>query len=181
MMKRKENVLYLCLAVMGLLTSCMPLIPAEAPFAVTATPAATATTEIISTDTAVLIRTPGYAGVIFTAETAAEFITWLDEPADTTWTPTADDIAILEAELVPYLQFNESTQLWERLLAYKRQYFGLVRADEKLIYANFFCDAPGIKWEETAVIVEDGGDCYFQVIFNADTNTFVSLSINGES
>jgi hypothetical protein len=34
---------------------------------------------------------------------------------------------------------------------------------------------------ETAVVVLDGGDCYFQVIYNADANTFVSLSINGEA
>jgi hypothetical protein len=56
-----------------------------------------------------------------------------------------------------------------------------VQADEELIFANFFCETHGEDWRETAVVVLDGGDCYFQVIYNADANVYSSLWINGES
>jgi hypothetical protein len=135
---------------------------------------------------ATLIDTDSYSGAIFSADKTAEFITWLDEPADSFWTPTEEDIANFEDGLAAFLQensseYNDTTNILENLSEYKRQYFGLVRADEALVLANFFCGTHGEDWGETAVIVDDGGDCYFQVIFNADANTFVSLSINGES
>ncbi|MCP5097072.1 MAG: hypothetical protein GY943_16105, partial [Chloroflexi bacterium] len=50
-MKRKQNMLYLCLAAMGLLSACVPLIPADAPLGATATPAVLA--DCFQTGTAV--------------------------------------------------------------------------------------------------------------------------------
>jgi hypothetical protein len=132
------------------------------------------------------IDADSYTGVIFPAEKTAEFITWFGAPADSFWTPTEEDVANLEAGLVAFLQesnneYNDTTNMVEALSEYTRQYFGLVQADEELIFANFFCETRREDWEETAVVVLDGGDCYFQVIYNASANTFISLSINGEA
>ncbi|MCP5097878.1 MAG: hypothetical protein GY943_20210 [Chloroflexi bacterium] len=64
---------------------------------------------------------------------------------------------------------------------YKRQYFGIVQDDTHLVYGNFFCDDFGVDWRETAVVVDDGGDCYFQLTYNPELDEFLSLHINGES
>ena len=69
----------------------------------------------------------------------------------------------------------------ERLPEYTRQYFGIVQNDRQLIFVNMFCNPLGSEWLEAPVVVADGGDCYLEVIFNAETNTFLSLFVNGES
>ncbi|MCA9934178.1 MAG: hypothetical protein KC415_09655, partial [Anaerolineales bacterium] len=51
-----------------------------------------------------LVETETYIGAIFTADATAEFIAWLDEPADGFWTPTAEDAASFENELAAFLQ-----------------------------------------------------------------------------
>jgi len=135
---------------------------------------------------AALIETETYQGAIFTAVSTAEFITWLDEPADDFWTPAEADVANFEAGLAQFLQEN-STGQWdtlpiiERLPEYKRQYFGIVQNEEQLIFANMFCDAMSSDWLEAPVVVADGGNCYLQIVFNADANTYLSLYVNGES
>lgn len=128
-----------------------------------------------------LIETETYTGVIFDATVAADFIPWLVNSTDGVWTPTAVEVMALEDGLAAFLQEGAWGHLVERLPDYTRQYAGFVRDDEQFIYANFFCRLEGNAWQETAVIVADGGDCYFQVIYNADTNRFVSVSVNGES
>ncbi|HUM70367.1 MAG TPA: hypothetical protein PLK31_16155, partial [Chloroflexota bacterium] len=130
---------------------------------------------------ATLVETEAYTGVIFDAAVAAEFIPWLVNATDGVWTPTAVEVMALEDGLAAYLQEGEWGQLVERLPDYTRQYAGFVRGDEQFIYANFFCRVEGTAWQETAVIVADGGDCYFQVVYNVDTGEFVSVSVNGES
>ncbi|MCA9919388.1 MAG: hypothetical protein KC445_15620 [Anaerolineales bacterium] len=133
-----------------------------------------------------LIETEAYRGGLFTAVATAEFITWLDEPADNFWTPTETDVANFEAGLVPFLQENSGGQwdtaaLLARLPEYTRQYFGIVQNDEELLVVNMFCDGEDHDWLNMPVVVADGGNCYWQIIFNADANTFLSIYVNGES
>ncbi|MBX3056361.1 MAG: hypothetical protein KF770_07810 [Anaerolineae bacterium] len=128
-----------------------------------------------------LIETETYTGVIFDAATAAEFVPLFVNSTDGVWTPTAVEVMALEDGLAAFLQERAWGHLVERLPDYTRQYAGFVRDDERFIYANFFCRVSGTAWQETAVIVADGGDCYFQVVYSADANRFVSLSVNGES
>ncbi|MCB8975849.1 MAG: hypothetical protein H6657_00280 [Ardenticatenaceae bacterium] len=135
---------------------------------------------------ATLIETETYQGALFTAVSTAEFINWLDEPADDFWTPTEADVASFEAGLAQFLQENSEGQwdtlpIIERLPEYTRQYFGFVQNEEQLIFANMFCDAMSSDWLEAPVVVADGGNCYLQIIFNADANTYLSLYVNGES
>lgn len=135
---------------------------------------------------ALLVETQTYEGAIFTAVSTAEFITWLDEPADDFWTPTETDVVNLEAGLAQFLQENsggqwDTTPIVARLPEYTRQYFGIVQNEAQLIFVNMFCNPLGTEWVEMPVVVADGGNCYLQIIFNADTNTFLSIYVNGET
>ena len=134
----------------------------------------------------VLIETETYAGAIFADVATSEFISWFGEPSNSFWTPIPGDVTLFEAGLVAFLQeshsaYQDTAPIVERLPDYTRQYFGIVRNTEALIFANFFCDGEAHDWLETAVVVMDGGNCYFQVIYNADTNTYLSLSVNGDA
>ena len=132
------------------------------------------------------VETDSYTGAIFSAEKTAVFIRWLDEPAESFWTPTADDVAKFETGLSSFIEatdidYRDTQPILDRLSEYTRQYFGIVQGESRLIFSNFFCDGMGMDWEKTAVIVEDGGDCYFQVIYNVDDSIYTSFWINGES
>jgi hypothetical protein len=64
---------------------------------------------------------------------------------------------------------------------YKRQYVGLLKNKQRLIWGKFFCSALGTNWRREPIDVDDGGDCYFQVLFNVDTGQFSELMVNGEA
>lgn len=133
-----------------------------------------------------LVQTETYTGAIFPEAATAQNLKMFNASADGAWTPSEADIADLESGLTAFLQessddINDTSRILSRLPDYERQYFGLVQGDDKLIQANFFCDGEDFDWRETAVLVEDGGDCYFQVIYNTDDETYLSLRINGES
>lgn len=125
--------------------------------------------------------------VIFPAEQSAEYWREMNTQTDEFWTPTAADVAALEADLIPFLQtaedrhFRPSPPIWERVPEYKRQYMGLVEEGERVIYANFFCDADATNWQEELVFVMDGGDCFFNVKYNTETGEFYDLIVNGEA
>jgi hypothetical protein len=71
--------------------------------------------------------------------------------------------------------------LWKRAFAYKRQYVGLVKAGRHVIWGNFFCTPPRADWRHEPAMVDDGGDCYFQVEYDVDTGRFSGLMVNGEA
>ncbi|MCC6456843.1 MAG: hypothetical protein IT328_17945 [Caldilineaceae bacterium] len=126
-------------------------------------------------------------GVIFSAEQSAEVLPWLMSQAEGAWTPTDADVAALEADLLPFLHTAEHPWLrpeppiWERVPDYRRQYLGMIENGEQVIYANFFCDANIGDWQQEFVLVNDGGDCFFQVKYNPATGEFYDFSVNGEA
>jgi hypothetical protein len=103
------------------------------------------------------------------------------------WTPTPEQIQTLEAALIPFLKSADDPWLkpdppiWERLPNYKRQYLGLVEDGQLIIYGNFFCRVDRQDWQSALIEVEDGGDCYFQIKYDVETETIYSLSVNGEA
>ncbi len=110
---------------------------------------------------------------------------WLVE-SDGFWTPAEDDITILEEKIADYLSqnatlFNYQEPVWERLGEYQRQFIGLQRDGNNLIYGNYFCDNLGKNWRQEFISVEDGGNCYFQVEYDVQRGTFKMLMVNGES
>jgi hypothetical protein len=131
-----------------------------------------------------VIKTATYEGVIIAAEQADEFLYSLTgRQAMTTWTPTPADIAGLETAIGPYLQDaaqERSPTLWQKITTYQRQYIGFVDKERRLIYVNFFC-TPFADWQTTPVLVLDGGDCFFQVIYDPASGDFSDLLINGEA
>ena len=125
--------------------------------------------------------------VIITKERAEEMrvASWLVE-SDSLWTPSDDDILKLEEKIAGYLSQNSNAfyrqpPVWERLDEYQRQYIGLEREDRQIIYGNYFCDSGRVNWREKLVIVEDGGDCFFQVEYDVESEVFIKLQVNGVS
>ena len=125
--------------------------------------------------------------MIVTEEYAEEMriASWLVE-SDGFWTPSVDDIIKLEEKIAEYLsqnsnQFYRQPPVWERLDEYQRQYIGLERGGRKIIYGNYFCKSGSVNLRQELVIVEDGGECYFQVEYDVESNSFSKLLVNGES
>lgn len=102
------------------------------------------------------------------------------------WTPTGEDILLLEKALPSFLQENSTSfrrepAVWEQLDTYKRQYAGVVMNGRKIIYGNFFCSDPGTDWKKEWIFVMDGGDCFFQLQFDIASRAFSGLMVNGDA
>ncbi len=73
------------------------------------------------------------------------------------------------------------SKLDQRYLAYKSQWVGFVVGTRRLLYGNFFCDDFGHAWQTSPISVDDGGDCFLQVVFEPATDSFSQLMINGNA
>ncbi|MEO0826821.1 MAG: hypothetical protein AAFY67_14340 [Cyanobacteria bacterium J06642_9] len=157
---------------------------------ITGCPSSTAKTPASPT---MLIEATTYRGVLFSATEAER--QRLDAPmtADTLefWSPSAEDVARMEAQILPALLtderlsdgvgWNPVQSLEAALPDYTRQYFGYFTADgEAVIYTSFFCDVP-IEELTMGVAIDDGGDCFFQIHYNTDTDEYFDLHVNGEA
>jgi pimeloyl-ACP methyl ester carboxylesterase len=138
------------------------------------TPTATLTpTRIITPTVAAVtpIASIPFDGVIFT---------------DGDWTPTQEMIALLEWRLPEYLAQNQNKfnatkpPIVERLAQYKTQYWGEIENGKRVIFVNAMCRAFP-DWQTRRIFVADGGDCFFNVKYNADSGTFFDLLVNGEA
>ncbi len=106
--------------------------------------------------------------------------------SDDFWTPSVDDVLQIEKNVAEYLSqnsyaFHYQPPVWERLDEYQRQYIGLERSGEELIYGNFFCDSGDVGWRQEFVFAIDGGECYFQVEYDVESGLFINLWVNGEA
>ena len=126
-------------------------------------------------------------GVIFSAKQTERELSYIAPQAIGAWTPTAAEVAKLEAALPAFLQnakndwLRPDPPIWEREPDTMRQYLGIVEDGAEVIYANFFCNAHDDDWHNELVMVMDGGDCYFQVKYDPGTDKFFDFSVNGES
>lgn len=102
------------------------------------------------------------------------------------WTPSEADIQTLEANLETFLT-DSADQFYQHLPPvdawlpdYGRQYYGYERDGEQFIYGNFLCDHELMAdHPNDIVLVEDGGDCFFQLHYNVATQEFFDLMVNG--
>jgi len=127
-------------------------------------------------------------GVIFSAEhverSGAHRVLGLTRPY---WTPSPEQIALLESKLKPYLGAYRSPRakvIAARLGSYRRQYFGYSENGKKWIFVNGFCEGHWKKedaWRDRVVLVLDGGLCFFKVRYNPSRSQFEQLEINGEA
>jgi hypothetical protein len=112
------------------------------------------------------------------------------------WTPSTEEIAMLEGQLKPYLEhatppqakdfparLGEAKEIAARLASYKRQYFGYTVGDKRWIFVNAFCEAHWKEdkaiWRDRLDFVLDGGPCYFSVRYDQSRSQFEGLWING--
>jgi len=124
--------------------------------------------------------------VIIDKEIAEEMVASGLVKSDDFWTPSVEDIFKCEENVAEYLSqnsyaFHYQPPVWERLDEYQRQYIGLERSGEKIIYGNFFCDNGDEGWRQEFVFAIDGGECYFQVEYDVESGLFTKLRINGEA
>lgn len=103
------------------------------------------------------------------------------------WTPSPEQIALLEAQLKPYpgrLRLPKANVIAARLGSYKRQYFGYTDGGKKCILVNGFCQGRWRKedtWRHSFDLVHDGGLCFFKVRYDPSKPQFEQLEINGEA
>lgn len=142
---------------------------------------APATSEQTTDAVSSLVETDSYEGAIFPSQEALRSLRLLDQEADDAWTPSVADVAAAEAKLTSYLRSRGRGQLAERSREYQRQYFGFVQGDVRLLMINFFCDPLETDWRNAAVSIDDGGDCYFQALYDINLGSFTALYVNGES
>ncbi len=132
------------------------------------------------------VKTAEFEGAIVPQEQGAAFDRGIGRisGADGYWTPQKDQVLKLEESIETELRQIaplQSPNLWEKLSQYKRQYLGILRDGRLKIYANFFCSDDIADWREQPVLVLDGGDCFFHLVYDLDTGAFSELSINGEA
>jgi hypothetical protein len=132
-----------------------------------------------------VVKTDEFEGVIVPRERAADFMKAFSGMVEKeTWTPGKNEIIKLEAKIKSYLKkaaAKSSPNLWSKLATYKRQYMGIVRNGRKVIFSNFFCQSFDIDWKTTPVAVDDGGDCFFTVLYDPGSAVFSDLRVNGEA
>jgi hypothetical protein len=101
-----------------------------------------------------------------------------------TWQPSESQIRQLEAD-VRLLEghkdeacCNPAASLKDPL-RYYRQYVGVIRDGRRLIYINAFRDPAPPDWRTAPVVVCDGGDGYWGVLYDPALRTFSQLAFNG--
>ena len=63
---------------------------------------------------------------------------------------------------------------------YKRQLVAVTNnKGEKEVWVNCFCRASSYKWKSQIMLVEDGGNCYFNFKINLSSKRVYDLAVNG--
>jgi hypothetical protein len=82
------------------------------------------------------------------------------------------ELALLGREKDPHSIKNE--------LIYKRQYICYItKKGEKIVYVNCFCGSMNIDWHKQMMIVQDGGNCFFNLKINLSTQKYFDFMVNG--
>lgn len=137
----------------------------------------------------------GYPAYIFPASTAASSgAHYLLNNGDTAtyWTPTAADVELAEqafqTEVTRQLAVTSPMEGHQTPIEevhalipdYYRQFFGFIQDGERQIYGTYFCqNIPG--WGETLMMVEDGGACVVEWIYNMDDGSIPMFMIHGQA
>ena len=101
------------------------------------------------------------------------------------WVPALTQIEELETNLPQHLAKSnhpDAGAMVARLPNYRRQYLGFIDEGHQRIYVNAFCQAHTANdesWRTEFVLVQDGGSCYFQIIYDVESKSFIRLSVNG--
>jgi len=101
------------------------------------------------------------------------------------WEPTLGDMEDVESEL------PQITKLTHRNLApsshldptqYIRQYLAIEVRGKNLLFVNGLCSGKfGVSdgWRKRLIVVNDGGACHWQAVYDRSTHTFDNFNVNG--
>jgi len=127
------------------------------------------------------ISTGGVEGVIFPASQANSVGDATGRKGLTYWTPSKSDVAGAFPKIRGFLK-SEAPAIAARLTRYRCQYFGIIVEGKKRIYCNFFHRDGGIaNWKSEPLFVLDGGDRFFQLEYDLESEKCLDLRINGEA
>lgn len=131
------------------------------------------------------VITDGVKGVIVPERDVPDLTNWgADGPIEGVWTPGKADIAARESRIETAAASSQSPSgdpKPDSLKGYARQYGGIIEAGERKIFVNGFCRVDDDTWLSHPYIVMDGGNCYFQAIYNVEDQTFERFQFNGDA
>jgi hypothetical protein len=93
-----------------------------------------------------------------------------------------DRVRPLLPRLYETLGRKDSTLILINFKEYKRQYFPYKDVNgERIVYINCFCEKYGEfrHWREVEELVDDGGNCYFQLKINLTQKKYIDFFVNG--
>ena len=94
------------------------------------------------------------------------------------WTPSQRDIGTAQPIILKYIK-DSNAALSGRLHGYRCQYFGIIVNGKKRIHCNFFRMTEDAKdWKTNPVVVDGGGDWYFQVEYDVENHSCMHFSVN---
>jgi hypothetical protein len=131
------------------------------------------------------ITEDGYHGYILSAEvmegTAAYFLDTSNADAPP-FVPTEAMVAEAEAALPAYVATAPRTtaRIIDELASFERQYLGFETNAGPVLVINALCD-PGFDTANSVAIVMDGGDCFWQAVYDLTTHEFTQFSVNGDA
>ncbi len=68
------------------------------------------------------------------------------------------------------------------LSRYKKQFYPVISKEgQKEVWVNCFCDDFDIDWRKEIIIVQDGGNCYFNMKINLTTKKCSPIYVNSEA
>ncbi|MFT7034181.1 MAG: hypothetical protein ACJA2S_002691 [Cyclobacteriaceae bacterium] len=111
-----------------------------------------------------------------------------------TWNPDSTDLITAEQVIKKAVGSTEGELLSiQSLPNYFRQYVGFRNsAGERMLWVNALCDIKNgmvenngefvlepWPWKEEPIIVDDGGDCYWNILINIDKHEYSNFFVNG--
>lgn len=81
----------------------------------------------------------------------------------------------------PQIDIDKKQFTINQLASYGRQYLAVLTPEsKKIVYLNAFCDPEDDDyWKKDWVCVYDGGNCFFQLKIDLQTNQVIEFRVNG--
>jgi hypothetical protein len=97
------------------------------------------------------------------------------------WKPSKAVIKRAQPVILEYIKDSDS-EIYESLGQYRCQYFGIIVNGKKRIYCSFFRLTEDKRdWRTRPIVVDGGGNWYFQLEYDVETARCLNFAVNGES
>ena len=96
--------------------------------------------------------------------------------------PSSISTEAFKAALADHLRANPDVSLMP-LSEYRFQFVGLTIEGKQILFANAFCKSHWQRysyWRTNLVLVDDGGNCYFQAVYDPGIKSIMKLMVNGK-